>query len=434
MKHKRAIPEYQYRAYKYFCIPTSSLPAAYFEERRRMIALWNELCELDAFYAEQRMQFARQSESVRRYESAMGKETDEDRKRLLERELRKEIRLFCKEHKYREPEPGFVRSASELAKTYSDVHWGNREAILHSFVNAREKLLKRMGGRPKTKTGESRISFQLRFTAGGKDIHKLYKQSNKIFSLYAADRFRWRCRNEDIAFNITLHRAIPLHAAVKTIRLKEARNGFYITFSCEFEPEEPLCSGDKISIFQPRWTSVDGMLVIGVLQQGLQSKEITIDSLDCHEPQSKSAFVVRSRRARALHSLAKKAENNGEKAKAYWSRKRDVEQRMYRHRDWCYWNFAKRLASESSHILLRKMNIKSLARAEKGVVPAIRRNLRLAAPSDLYNKIEQQAAKYTTEIRYWKDDEELSQILAEIRQKKGLRKTDRASGAEHRTR
>lgn len=421
MRFKRTDDSLMYRAYKYYCKPAAPFPQEYCEERRRMIELWNAFCELDEFYSEHRLDFCRQDDAVRRLEAEVASTERDDEREKLDKQLRKQRRHYCKEAKYREPEPGFFKDAIEISKL-SQLHWCNREAMLHGFINARQKILSRQGGRPKKKNENSLLSFYIRYTGGGRDIHKLASPRASMFR-FENGGFTWKIGGTDVHFKMTYHRPLPEWAIVKTIRLKEARQGFHIVFSCELEPEEPLAHGKEITIFEPRWTSEGETMIIGRLQVGLSSREIKWEDIDLHPVIAAKNVSQRAKKIARLHSAAKKAENGGDpKAKALWEKKRDIEERYIRHRDWCYWNFAKKMAQESCAIILRKLDIKFLGRRKKGVPNSVRRNLRLAAPSDLYYKIQRQAEKHAVPVCFYKNDDEFTQIMADLKQKNGLRK------------
>jgi hypothetical protein len=423
MKRQRKNSDYDYRAHKYHCKPVGELPQAYYEERRGMIALWNDLCDLDLSFEEARCEFARNYDSgiVHEEEILQALVLEGANKKDIytaEKSLKARRRKACRAGKYREPEPGFLKSASGLTKEYVHIHWGNREAVLNGFINARQKILARQGGRPKKKHKNSSMSFQLRYTGGGRDVHKL-KKTSKVFYIENS-KFFWTIGGEVTEWTLNMHRPLPEYAAVKTIRLTESYEGYHISFACEIEPEEKLPHGDAITIFEPRWTVDEKTMIVGRVQQALKSKELKWENFDTHNPPALKNIYQRAKQSDMLHSKAKKDQNNGGAGKAYWSQKRDVERRFIRHRDWCYWNFAKKIASESQVILLRKLDIKKLGMKRgdnKFVAPAVRRCMRLAAPADLYSKIEKQAYKYGVDVRYYKDNEEFSQIYAEYSQK-----------------
>lgn len=81
-----------------------------------------------------------------------------------------------------------------------------------------------------------------------------------------------------------------------------------------------------------------------------------------------------------------------------------VESRLIKHRDHCYWNFADKLCSQASTIYLHKISLKELGvRPDVDTIPedvasSIKRNMRLAAHADLYQKIKFQAIKHGVKV------------------------------------
>lgn len=86
--------------------------------------------------------------------------------------------------------------------------------------------------------------------------------------------------------------------------------------------------------------------------------------------------------------------------------KRGIQGRITRHRDWCYWNFAKDIAERAKVVYLKDISFKKLGMTTmddqsslpKEVQRAIRRNKSYAAHGDLYAKIEQQCKKHGVEV------------------------------------
>lgn len=106
----------------------------------------------------------------------------------------------------------------------------------------------------------------------------------------------------------------------------------------------------------------------------------------------------------------------------------NITRRMNRHRDWCYWNVANNIARMASVVYLVKPPGVALRKDDFTGVPEnvksmIRRNRRVVAHGDLYQKIRTVCSRYDVEVlEVEREKEQTSQTIEDQKQKKSLRK------------